>query len=197
MSPLTLLIFLLNYDYFVPMIRLSALIYHGEYGDKIEAMYKGHLFVFVFFIVFTIGCGVTKVVTKPVEWTAKGAYKTTKLAAKGTVKVGKGVIGVTTYPFRDREMEGIASWYGEDFHGKKTASGERYNMYDLTAAHRTLPLGSRVRVTNLDNGEEVVVRINDRGPFKKGRIIDLSYEAARRLDMIDEGTARVKLTLLD
>lgn len=188
--PLTLLIFLLNYDCFLPMIRLSALTYQEKYRDKLEVMYRRHLFVLVFCMVFTIGCGATKVVTKPIEWTAKGAYKTTKLAAKG-------VVGVTTYPFKDREMEGIASWYGEDFHGKKTASGETYNMYDLTAAHRTLPLGSRVRVTNLDNGEEVVVIINDRGPFKKGRIIDLSYEAARRLDMIHEGTARVKLTLLD
>jgi len=119
------------------------------------------------------------------------------MAAKGTVKVGKGVAGAATYPFRDREVEGIASWYGEDFHGKKTASGETYNMYDLTAAHRTLALGSWVKVTNLDNGKEVVVRINDRGPFKKGRIIDLSLEAARRLDMISEGTAKVKLTVLE
>ncbi|NIO03694.1 MAG: septal ring lytic transglycosylase RlpA family protein [Proteobacteria bacterium] len=149
------------------------------------------------FIIFGFGCGVTKVVTKPVEWTAKGAYKTTKMAAKGTVKVGKGFVGAATYPFRDREIEGIASWYGEDFHGKKTASGETYNMYDLTAAHRTLALGSKIKVTNLDNGKAVVVRINDRGPFAKGRIIDLSFEAARRLDMISKGTAKVKLTVLD
>ncbi len=148
-------------------------------------------------MVLITGCGAIKLLTKPVEWTAKAAFKTTELAVKGTVKVAKGVVGVVTYPLRDREMEGVASWYGEDFHGKRTVSGEIYNMYDLTAAHRTLPLGSRVRVTNLGNGNKVVVRINDRGPFKKGRIIDLSYEAARRLDMIDEGTARVKLTLLD
>ncbi len=153
-------------------------------------------FIFLF-IIFGFGCGATKVVTKPVEWTAKGAYKTTKMVAKGTIKVGRGVVGAATYPLRDREIEGIASWYGEDFHGKKTASGETYNMYDLTAAHRTLALGSRVKVTNLDNGKEVVVRINDRGPFAKGRIIDLSFEAARRLDMISEGTGRVKLTVLD
>ena len=148
-------------------------------------------------VIFSFGCGATKLVTKPVKWTIKGAYETTKLATKGTVKVGKGVVGAVTYPFRDREMEGIASWYGKDFHGKRTASGETYNMYDLTAAHRTLALGSRVRVINLDNRKEVVVRINDRGPFIKGRIIDLSFEAARRLNMISEGTARVKLTLLE
>lgn len=136
-------------------------------------------------------------VTKPVEWTVKGAYQTAKMAAKGTVMVGKGVVGAATYPFRDQEMEGIASWYGKDFHGKETASGETYNMYDLTAAHRTLAFGSRVKVTNLDNGKDAVVRVNDRGPFTKGRIIDLSFEAARRLDMISEGTARVELTVLE
>jgi len=144
-----------------------------------------------------MGCGVTGLVTTPIKWTAKGTYKATKLAAKGTYKVGKGVVKATTYPFKDREMEGTASWYGEDFHGKETAGGETYNMYELTAAHKTLPLGSWVKVTNLDNGKKVVVKINDRGPFKKGRIIDLSYEAARQLDMIGEGTAQVKLKLLD
>lgn len=102
-------------------------------------------------LTFSFGCGASKVVTKPVEWTVKGAYQTAKMAAKGTVMVGKGVVGAATYPFRDQEMEGIASWYGKDFHGKETASGETYNMYDLTAAHRTLAFGSRVKVTNLDN----------------------------------------------
>ncbi|HDD52734.1 MAG TPA: septal ring lytic transglycosylase RlpA family protein [Thermosulfidibacter takaii] len=91
---------------------------------------------------------------------------------------------------------GIASWYGWDFHGRKTANGEVYNMYDYTAAHRTLPFGTYVRVLNLDNGRSVVVRINDRGPFVKGRIIDLSYAAARAIDMIGPGTARVQLTVL-
>jgi len=163
---------------------------------RLEVMDIRRYFVLLF-IIFSFGCGATKVVTKPVEWAVKGAYKTTKVAAKGTVKVGKGVVGVATYPFRDREIEGIASWYGEDFHGKNTASGETYNMYDLTAAHRTLALGSRVKVTNLDNGKEVVVKINDRGPFTKGRIIDLSFEAARRVDLVSKGTARVKLTVLE
>jgi rare lipoprotein A len=92
---------------------------------------------------------------------------------------------------------GIASWYGKEFHKKKTASGERYNMYDLTAAHRTLPFGTRVRVTNLDNNRSVIVRINDRGPFKKGRIIDLSYAAAKKLKMLESGTAKVRVESLD
>lgn len=87
--------------------------------------------------------------------------------------------------------EGVASWYGPKFHGKKTSSGERFNMYAMTAAHRTLPLGSIVRVTHIGNGRRVVLKVNDRGPFVEGRIIDLSYGAARRLGMVKEGIARV------
>jgi rare lipoprotein A len=86
---------------------------------------------------------------------------------------------------------GIASWYGEDFHGKKTANGERYDMYAMTAAHRTLPFNTRVRVTNLENGNKTEVRINDRGPFVPGRIIDLSRSGAKELGMLGTGTARV------
>ena len=86
---------------------------------------------------------------------------------------------------------GIASWYGEDFHGKKTANGERYDMHAMTAAHRTLPFSTRVRVTNLDNGNKTEVRINDRGPFVPGRIIDLSRSGAKELGMLGPGTARV------
>ncbi|TCK06709.1 rare lipoprotein A [Phorcysia thermohydrogeniphila] len=91
---------------------------------------------------------------------------------------------------------GIASWYGPGFHGKRTASGEFYNMYKLTAAHKTLPLGTYVRVINLENGKSVVVKINDRGPFVPGRIIDLSYAAAKRIGMLSKGTARVKIIAL-
>ena len=92
--------------------------------------------------------------------------------------------------------EGRASWYGPKFHGKLTANGERYDMHRLTAAHRTLPFNSIVKVHNLDNGEEVMVRINDRGPFAKNRIIDLSKKAAREIDMIGSGTAPVALILM-
>src|SRR5215813_9288778 len=91
------------------------------------------------------------------------------------------------------EQTGTASWYGRQHHGKLTASGEPYDMNDLTAAHRTLPLGTRVRVTNLDNGRSVEVRINDRGPFVGNRLIDLSYAAARRLGAIGAGVFRVGL----
>ena len=92
--------------------------------------------------------------------------------------------------------DGVASYYGHELAGRPTASGERFNPERLTAAHRTLPFGSRVRVTNLRNGESIVVRINDRGPFAHGRVIDLSQAAARAIGMIRSGTARVKLELL-
>jgi rare lipoprotein A len=91
---------------------------------------------------------------------------------------------------------GTASWYGEDFDGKPTASGEDYDMYDMTAAHPTLPLGSYVKVTNMHNGRTVVVRVNDRGPIVPGRIIDLSYGAAQALHFEARGLQRVRLDLV-
>ena len=92
---------------------------------------------------------------------------------------------------------GTASWYGQIFDGKPTASGEPYDMYDMTAAHLTLPMGSYVRVTNLRNGRAVVVRVNDRGPIVPGRIIDLSYGAAQALQFKQRGLQRVRLDLVD
>jgi len=89
---------------------------------------------------------------------------------------------------------GIASWYGHPYHGRRAASGEIYNMYDMTAAHRTLPFGTMVRVHDLENGRDVTVRINDRGPFVEGRIIDLSYAAAQSMGM--PGLAKVRLEIL-
>ena len=91
---------------------------------------------------------------------------------------------------------GTASWYGSDFMGRPTASGEPYDMYDMTAAHPTLPLGTYVQVTNLRNGRSVVVRINDRGPVVDGRIIDVSYNAARALNFKNKGLQRVRLDLV-
>ncbi|MFV8783520.1 septal ring lytic transglycosylase RlpA family protein [Microbulbifer sp. SA54] len=93
--------------------------------------------------------------------------------------------------------KGQASWYGTKFHGRKTANGEVYNMYAMSAAHKTLPLPSYAKVTNLDNGRSVIVRVNDRGPFVPGRIIDLSYTAAQKLGYIDKGVARVVVEALD
>jgi rare lipoprotein A len=97
-----------------------------------------------------------------------------------------------------RVLRGKAVFYGDKWHGRKTASGERFSQYKMTAAHRSLPLGTRVRVTNLSNGKSVVVRINDRGPFgrDRSRIIDLSKAAARRLDFIGDGWTRVRVEVL-
>lgn len=93
-------------------------------------------------------------------------------------------------------QKGLASWYGADFHGRKTANGEIYNMHDMTAAHTILPLNTWVRVQNLDNNKKIDVRINDRGPFVRGRIIDLSYKAATALGVVGPGTAPVEIVAL-
>jgi peptidoglycan lytic transglycosylase len=92
---------------------------------------------------------------------------------------------------------GMASYYGRKFQGRRTASGERYNMYALTAAHPELEFGTRVEITNLKNGRKVRVRINDRGPFRGGRIIDLSYAAAKKIGMLTRGVARVKIRVVN
>ena len=94
------------------------------------------------------------------------------------------------------DERGVASWYGPGFHEGSTSSGERYDMYGMTAAHKTLPLPTYVEVTNISNGKSIVVRVNDRGPFKDGRIIDLSYAAAAKLDMLRNGTAFVEVKSL-
>ncbi|AEA34260.1 septal ring lytic transglycosylase RlpA family protein [Hippea maritima] len=114
-----------------------------------------------------------------------------------------GYIGGGYYPYNVMSsvpvgytQEGIASWYGPNFHGKRTANGEVYNMYDHTAASKTLPFNTIVRVINLNNGKSTVVRINDRGPFVKNRIIDLSYAAAKDIGMIGTGTAPVKIVVI-
>ncbi len=94
-------------------------------------------------------------------------------------------------------QRGLASWYGKKFHGHRTSSGEPFNMYAMTAAHKTLPLPIYVRVTHLDNGRSIIVRVNDRGPFHKGRIIDLSYAAAKKLGITATGTGKVEIEVID
>lgn len=135
------------------------------------------------------------------SWQGPDPHAGNTRTQQGTFKVGKPykVMGRTYYPAETYNYveTGIASWYGPGFHGGKTASGERYDQNELTAAHRTLQMPSLVRVTNLDNGRAVVVRVNDRGPFAKGRIIDVSGKAAKLLGMVGTGTARVKLELLE
>ncbi len=140
------------------------------------------------------GCS-PRVVIKPVELTGKTSVATTK----GTISVAKAVIGALIpdrLTGRQKVQTGIASWYGKEYHGRRTANGEIYNMHALTAAHKHLDFNTRVRVTNLSNDRTVVVRINDRGPFKRGRIIDLSYGAARKLDMVEAGIQKVRLEVL-
>ena len=107
--------------------------------------------------------------------------------------------GVTYYPIAARvgqKFYGIASWYGPNFHGGQTSNGEYYDMYALTAAHKTLPINTMVKVTNLQNGKSTIVRINDRGPFVPDRIIDLSYQAAQEIGLIKHGTAKVELEVV-
>ena len=122
----------------------------------------------------------------------------------GTGQAKRGAAGTKPYTIKGQTYvpmlnahgyseEGMASWYGKDFHGKKTANGEIYDMHGMTAAHKLLPFGTQLKVTNLDNNRAIVVRVNDRGPFVANRVIDLTHSGAAELDMIGPGTARVRL----
>ena len=122
------------------------------------------------------------------------------LRPNGRLRVGPPytIKGVRYVPRHDPDYDevGMASWYGQPFHGRKTASGERFDMNAMTAAHRTLPFGAWVRVTNLDNGRQVVLRVNDRGPFSKNRIIDVSKRAAESLGFRRKGTTKVRVQFI-
>lgn len=151
------------------------------------------------------GCGKSQVgySSMPYPQSSSGSSSSGKLPSGngGYYKTGKPykVAGQWYYPLQSAagyEATGVASWYGRDFHGKKTANGERYDMYTMSAAHKTLPMPTMARVTNLENGRSVIVRINDRGPFVKDRLIDLSYAAARELGYDSQGTARVRVQVL-
>ena len=117
----------------------------------------------------------------------------------GVYKVGNPykILGRWYYPKEDYSYSevGIASWYGPDFHAKRTANGEKYNMHSLTAAHRTLPLPSIVKITNLENGRSLVVRVNDRGPYARNRIVDVSKKVAQLLGFLEKGTAKVRVEI--
>jgi rare lipoprotein A len=143
------------------------------------------------------GCTQTELVSHVAKkaWPGQSASKSEGYFKVGTAYTiaGKTYVPRETYSFSET---GIASWYGPNFHGKPTANGETFDMNELTAAHRTLQLPSLVRVTNLENGRSLIVRVNDRGPFKRGRIIDLSKRAAELLDFKGKGTAKVKLQVL-
>ena len=130
----------------------------------------------------------------------QGAAPSGTTTTSGSYKVGQPyqIKGVWYYPHEDYSYDetGIASWYGEDFHGQRTANGEIFNKNELTAAHKTLPLPTLARVTNLDNGRSVVVRVNDRGPFSGARIMDVSQRTAQLLGFEKQGTAKVRIQVL-
>jgi rare lipoprotein A len=121
---------------------------------------------------------------------------TIKASRKILPPYGSGGGATQTTPDGMHEISGVASWYGGKFHGRQTANGERFNKNGISAAHQTLPFGTVVRVKNMRNGKTVDVRINDRGPFVKGRIIDLSKGAAEKIDMVIDGVVPVELTIL-
>ncbi|HIJ78498.1 MAG TPA: septal ring lytic transglycosylase RlpA family protein [Deltaproteobacteria bacterium] len=161
--------------------------------------------IFTSAILFMLsGCGPQVITTPP----SKRMVSTIESGSRETPPPPRGqhptqrpykINGKSYYPLPSADgykETGIASWYGEPFHGRKTSNGETYNMYDWTAAHKTLPMNTYLLVENLDTGRNTTVRINDRGPFVKGRIIDLSYNVARKLGVVKKGTARVRITAL-
>ena len=140
----------------------------------------------------------TKVNTSTNTFNSNTTIRNSKAMHRATMRPYE-VFGKKYYPTLARvndRFTGVASWYGPKFHAKKTSNGEIYNMYANTAAHKTLPMNTIVKVVNQKNGKSVIVRINDRGPFVAGRIIDLSNKAAHAIDMVKEGTVKVKLTVL-
>lgn len=148
---------------------------------------------FFFMIFLLVGCAETQFLTHMIKQIPHSNTTIYKVGSSYTID-GKRYYPRESFTYSET---GIASWYGPDFHGKDTANGETYNKYDLTAAHRTLQMPSIVRVTNLENGRSIKLRINDRGPFAKGRIIDLSKRGAELLKFKNQGTARVKVEVLD
>ncbi len=161
--------------------------------DGMHSSIRGTLAVLS--LVLLAGCGAMRgPAPRPVVQTVRPP------AGAGVYKVGDPyqIGGIWYYPHEqpDYDETGIASWYGPDFYGKYTANGEVYDGNAVTAAHRTLPMPVNVRVTNLENGKSIVVRVNDRGPYARGRIIDLSRHAAELLDVVRNGTARVRVTYL-
>ena len=148
----------------------------------------------IFFFFFLNGCSETSFIIN-------SAKRITSLDTKPTYKVGNPykIKGQWFYPAVDYNYDeiGIASWYGPNFHGKKTANGEIFNQNIISAAHKTLPLPSIVKVTNLENDLSIEIRLNDRGPFVRGRIIDLSKEAAKELKFFKNGTAKVRVQIIE
>ena len=154
------------------------------------------ILTFTLILLFVSGCS-----TRGVRYYGGGnssSYQGSQQNVKATMRPYT-IRGITYYPTVvsvGDEFNGRASWYGPDFHGKQTSSGETYDMHDMTAAHKTLPMNTIVQVTSRETGKSIIVRINDRGPFVDNRIIDLSNEAASRINMVGRGTALVSLKIL-
>ncbi len=156
----------------------------------------GRRFTFLLTALILAGCAETQLAVH----SAKRLISSSEETKATEYKIGKPyqIAGVWYYPQEDYEYDesGIASWYGAKFHGRQTANGEVYDMNALTAAHRTLPMPSYVRVTNLENGRSLILRVNDRGPFARGRIIDISRRGSQLLNFQNQGTARVRVQVL-
>ena len=149
---------------------------------------KNNNYILIFLLVFLCGCAsAPRYTTGPIHLSTKS-----KASKKSNNKTTK------SKNIKHRKvMNGVSSFYAEDFHGKLTANGEVYDMYGLTAAHKTLPLNTVCRVTNLANNKSLILRINDRGPYVQGRILDCSYGAAKKLDFINQGTTNVKIEVME
>jgi len=160
-----------------------ALKYRGKNATFFSSV--TFLVVFAFFLFLFHGCATVK--SPPVKPKTSPTFRPYKVMGK---------LYQPLYDAKDFVQVGKASWYGKKFHGRKTANGEIYDMYAISAAHKTLPIGTYVRVHNLLNNKKIVVRINDRGPFVRGRIIDLSYAAAKKIGIVKSGTAKVKIVAL-
>jgi len=170
-------------------------------------MNKLSIFALIFIIIFTAGCS-TRGKRTYKNFSKTKTYSENKSSHNKTINkkdykhptmrpyVIRGIKYYPTVVNVGDVFKGNASWYGPDFHGKLTSNGETYNMYDMTAAHKTLPMNTIVKVTNLRNGKTTVVRINDRGPFIATRIIDLSNKAAHKIEMVGQGTAPVTIEVL-
>lgn len=166
---------------------------------KSPLVFIGIRFFLLFALLFT-GC--SKKIESPQDSRPKPSQKKTTQTLPGKIPATQRPYTIYGQQYRPLdsaqgyEEKGLASWYGDKFHGRKTSNGETYNMYAMTAAHKTLPMGTWVKVRNLNNNQEITVRINDRGPFVMGRIIDLSYTGAKGIDMVGPGTAWVQVTAL-
>lgn len=160
-------------------------------------LYLNKVFLLFFLLLFFAGCSFKSGLLPSMDFKHNNVNNSSNMY-KATMRPYT-INGKTYYPTVVEigdSARGIASWYGPNFHGKKTSNGENYNMNALTAAHKTLPMNTMVRVLNLKNNKTSIVRINDRGPFVSGRIIDLSKAAARQISMIESGTAPVKLEVV-